>query len=513
MATKYAGNILNTNDTKVIDHKVYCLCGDGDLQEGISYEACSLAGVQNLDNLVLIYDSNNITIEGNTSIAWNEDIKTRFEAQGWMVARINGHDFEEIDFVLNESKKQTKPFLIIADTIIAKGACELEGSHHSHGAPLGVEEIKNAKKKCGFDPEIDFFVDEDVKFKFALAIEEGDLHEAKWNKMIKEALNDEQKSLLDALINPDFSKISWQKYDKDMATRDSNGEIINAIAKVVPGFLGGSADLGPSNKSELKNMGDFPYGRNMHFGIREHAMASICNAFALYGLFIPYSATFFIFSDYLKPSVRLASLMKLKTFYIWTHDSIGVGEDGPTHQPIEQLTQFRALPNFQLFRPADANENVACWQVALNSNAPSAFVCSRQKLPLLKGDNGFGEVKNGAYLLKGVEDATVTLLASGSEVSLALKASEALANEGILANVVSVPCFTLFNTQTQEYKQEIIKPNTKTLAIEAGAGLEWYRYAKRVICMESFGASGDANKLFEHFGFSVENIVKTVKEL
>lgn len=515
MAAKYASNILNSDEAKVIDHKVYCLCGDGDLQEGISYEACSLAGSLNLDNLILIYDSNNITIEGDTSLAWNEDVKARFEAQNWIVSRINGHDFDEIDFVLKEAKTKCKPVLIIADTTIAKGSFSLEGSHHSHGAPLGEEELSASKTKCGFNPNEHFCIDEDVKARFRVAFEKGDLAQAKWQDIIDNSLSHEQKNLLENLLNPDFEKIEWPKFEagKSVATRDSNGKIINEIAKVIPGFLGGSADLSPSNKSELKSMGDFPRGRNIHFGIREHAMAAIANAISLYGLFLPFSATFFIFSDYLKPAARLAALMKLKTFFIWTHDSIGVGEDGPTHQPIEQLTQFRALPNFLVFRPADGNENVKCWQMALKHEGPSAFVCSRQGLEVLKDGKDFGDVENGGYLVKEREGAQITILATGSEVILALKSACLLEEEGVLANIVSVPCFKIFNNQSDEYKKRVILPSTKVVAIEAGAGLEWYRYASVVIGMESFGASGEAGDLFKHFGFSQKSICKKIKEL
>ena len=513
MAAKSAAMALNTKEASVITHKVYCLCGDGDLQEGISYEACSLAGHLSLDNLVVIYDSNCITIEGDTSIAWSEDIKFRFEAQGWEVSRIDGHNFDEIHAVLEQAKEQTKPYLIIADTTIAKGACKMEGSHHAHGAPLGVEEIKNAKIKAGFDPDIEFNVPEDVKARFSCALEQGDLAEAQWNKRVKSGLSAEQKALLEALQNPNFASIEWPAFDSDVATRDSNGKILNAIAKALPGFIGGSADLGPSNKSELNGMGDFPYGRNIHFGIREHAMGAITNAFALYGLFLPFSATFFIFSDYMKPSVRLAALMKLKNFYIWTHDSIGVGEDGPTHQPIEQLSQFRALPNFYVYRPCDGMENVKAWKKALSMNAPSAFVLSRQKLKALKDDRAYGDVENGGYLLKKRENATMTLLASGSEVFMALQAGCRLAKLGIAANIVSVPCFDLFVEQDKAYITTVIEPQTKVLAVEAGAGVEWYRYADEVIGMNRFGASAPAELLFEKFGFSVENITKKACEM
>lgn len=515
MAAKYAGNILNSDAVKVINHKVYCLCGDGDLQEGISYEACSLAGSLGLDNLIMIYDSNNITIEGDTSIAWNEDVKARFEAQGWAVSRIDGHNFEEIDIALEEAKKRCKPTLIIADTTIAKGACELEGSHHSHGAPLGEGEIAASKEKCGFDPQKHFWVDVDVEARFRVAIEKGDLAQAQWESVINQKLSEEQRILLNQLQNPDFSKIEWPKYEagQGVATRDSNGQILNTIAKAIPGFMGGSADLGPSNKSELKGMGDFPFGRNIHFGIREHAMAAICNAFSLYGLFIPYSATFFIFSDYLKPAARLAALMGLKTYFVWTHDSIGVGEDGPTHQPIEQLSQFRALPNFKVFRPADGNENVACWKAALMSDGPAAFVCSRQKLDVLKPEIAFGDASKGGYLVKEREGARFTFMASGSEVMLALKSACDLEEEGILVNVVSMPCMEIFNAQDKSYQNRVINPDTKGIAIEAASGVEWYRYAQIVIGMEGFGASGEAGALFKHFGLSEEAICAKVRSL
>ena len=508
MAAKYAGNVLNTNEAPVISHKVYCLCGDGDLQEGISYEACSLAGHLGLDNLVVIYDSNAITIEGDTSIAWSEDVKGRFEAQGWDVSRIDGHNFDEINAVLEQAQEQTKPYLIIADTTIAKGACKMEGSHHAHGAPLGAEEIANAKDKAGFEPHLDFYVPEEVKARFSCALEKGDLAEAQWNKLVSTKLSSEQKTLLAALQNPKVSAIEWPVFESDVATRDSNGKILNAIAKALPGFIGGSADLGPSNKSELNGMGDFPYGRNIHFGIREHAMGAITNAFALYGLFVPFSATFFIFSDYMKPSVRLAALMGLKNYYIWTHDSIGVGEDGPTHQPIEQLSQFRALPNFYVYRPCDGAENVKAWQKALGMNAPAAFVLSRQKLKALKDDRAYGDVENGGYLLKKRENATMTLMASGSEVFIALQAGCRLAKLGIAANVVSVPCFDLFVEQDKAYIDTVVEPQTKVLAIEAGAGVEWYRFADEVIGMKRFGASAPAELLFEKFGFTVQNITQ-----
>ena len=511
MAAKYAANLLNDPENAVIDHKIYCLCGDGDLQEGISYEACAVAGNLHLDNLVLIYDSNNITIEGDTSIAWSEDVKARFEAQGWDVARIDGHDYDQIEFALEQAAEKERPYLIIANTRIAKGAGELEGSHHSHGAPLGEEIIKAAKIAAGFDPERKFAIDEDVLIRFRAAIEKGDLAEAQWNQKVQN-LSAESKNMLNSLLNPDFSKINFPDFSgKKLATRDSNGIIMNEIARALPGFIGGSADLAPSNKTELKGMGDFPNGRNIHYGIREHAMAAINNAVARYGLFLPFSATFFIFSDYLKPSARIASLMSIRHFFIFTHDSIGVGEDGPTHQPIEQLSTLRAMPNFYTFRPADGNENALCWKAALNLRAPSAFVLSRQGLaPLEKGE--FGGVENGAYLLKRAQNAKITLIASGSEVELCVKAAEILAARGIGANVVSAPCFDLLCEQPREYVDKILDPQTKIIAVEAASALEWYKFAGEIYSMKSFGESGKAGALFEYFGFTPEKIAEFVQE-
>ncbi|AII13995.1 transketolase [Campylobacter iguaniorum] len=509
MAAKSAANLLGED---VINHKVYCLCGDGDLEEGISYEACALAGKHALNNLVIIYDSNHITIEGDTSIAWNEDVKVRFEAAGFEVARIDGHNFDEIEFALSEAKDKEKPYLIIANTKIARGAGKLEGSHQAHGAPLGEEIIKEAKINAGFDPEKSFFVDEDVLFRFRSAVELGDLEEAKWNKLVSE-LSDDKKELLNALLNPDFSKIDFPNLKGEkLATRDSNGKILNAIAAALPGFIGGSADLAPSNKTELKGAEDFPNGKNLHFGIREHAMAAICNAYARYGIFLPFSATFFIFSDYLKAGARIAALMGIKHFFVWTHDSIGVGEDGPTHEPIEQLSTFRAMPNFYTFRPADGEENVECWKTALSLNAPSAFVCSRQALMPLN-EAKFGGVKNGAYLLQKSQNPKVTLVASGSEVGLCLEAAKILEEQNIGTNVVSAPCFDLLCEQNKEYINTIFDPATKVLAVEAASGLEWYKFADEILGMKSFGASAPANELFKHFGFTAQNVANKAKEL
>lgn len=511
MASKFTGAQINSDTAKLIDHNVYCLCGDGDLEEGISYEACSIAGHNKLDNLILIYDSNNITIEGSTELSISENIRMRFESQDWAVLEIDGHDFDAIDNALSAAKANTKPTIIIANTVIAKGAGKLEGTHHAHGAPLGDEVIAQAKKDAGFDSAKTFHVDEDVLIRFRCAIEEGDLCEREWIHSQKTMPLMEQNEALEALQKPDFSRIQYPEFDKAEATRGTNGKIMNAIARGIPSFLGGSADLSPSNKTNLNDMGVFPKGRNIYFGIREHAMASIVNAMALYGPLMPFSATFFVFSDYLKPAARIAALTGIQQFFIWTHDSIGVGEDGPTHQPIEHLSQFRALPNFYVWRPADGKENIAAWKKALSMNkSPSAFVCSRQNLAYLP-EAISGDASRGGYLLASDDQASITLMASGSEVELALKVKETLNIAGVTVNVVSVPCYDLFIEQDSEYIASIIKKNTKTVAIEAARGLEWYRLADTVIGMDTFGASAPAGQLFEKFGFSVDSIVAKIK--
>jgi len=511
MASKFMGAQVNSETASMIDHNVYTLCGDGDLEEGISYEACSIAGHNKLDNLIVIYDSNRITIEGSTDLSISEDIRGRFESQGWDVLECDGHNFDEIDSTLTTAKANKKPTLIIANTIIAKGAGELEGSHHSHGAPLGEDVIKKAKEAAGFDSEKSFHVDEDVMARFRCAIEEGDLKEREWIHSQKTMPLMEQNEALEALMNPDFSRIQWPEFEKAEATRGTNGKIMNAIARAIPSFIGGSADLSPSNKTDLKDMGVFPKGRNIYFGIREHAMASIVNAMGLYGGLLPFSATFFVFSDYLKPSARIAALSGIQHFFVWTHDSIGVGEDGPTHQPIEHLSQFRSLPNFYVWRPADGAENVEAWKKALEmKNSPSAFVCSRQNLSVLPKSVS-GEASKGGYLLASDDNAVITLMASGSEVELALNVKTALNEKGVPANVVSVPCFDLLIEQDRPYIDSIINPDTKKVAIEAARGMEWYRFADEVICMDSFGASAPAGQLFEKFGFSVDNIVEKIK--
>ncbi|GAA8419745.1 transketolase [Helicobacter pylori] len=505
MASQYAQTLL---DKEAISHKVYCLCGDGDLQEGISYESASLAGHLRLDNLIVIYDSNQISIEGAINISFSEQVKTRFLAQNWEVLECDGHDYQAIHNALEEAKKSPKPTLLIAHTIIGKGAIGLEGSEKTHGSPLNKEVLKQSKENAQINPDESFIISPKNKMHFEEVKVRGVSLEALWEK----SLSPKTKEKIHALKNFDFNAIHYPAFKKgeSLATRVSNGMILNAIAKECEGFLGGSADLAPSNNTHLKHSGDFPLGQNLHFGIREHAMGAITNALAAYGLFVPFCATFFVFSDYLMPSMRLSALMKLKALFIFTHDSIGVGEDGATHQPIEQLSHLRALPHFYAFRPSDAFENKACMQVALSLNAPSALILSRQNLPVLD-EVSKEQVLKGAYVKHDAKDPIITLVASGSEVSLALESAKILERENIPTQVVSAPCFDLLIEQDESYFKELFKG--KVLVIEASRAIEWYRFADKIIGMDSFGSSAKGDKLFEKFGFSVENITAQAKRL
>lgn len=505
MASQYAQTLL---DKEAISHKVYCLCGDGDLQEGISYESASLAGHLRLDNLIVIYDSNQISIEGAINISFSEQVKTRFLAQNWEVLECDGHDYQAIHDALEEAKKSPKPTLLIAHTIIGKGAIGLEGSEKTHGSPLNKEVLKQSKENAQINPNESFIISPKNKMHFEEVKVRGVSLEALWEK----SLSPKTKEKIHALKNFDFNAINYPAFKKgeSLATRVSNGMILNAIAKECEGFLGGSADLAPSNNTHLKHSGDFPLGQNLHFGIREHAMGAITNALAAYGLFLPFCATFLVFSDYLMPSMRLSALMKLKALFIFTHDSIGVGEDGATHQPIEQLSHLRALPHFYAFRPSDAFENKACMQVALSLNAPSALILSRQNLPVLD-EVSKEQVLKGAYVKHHSKDPIITLVASGSEVSLALESAKILERENIPTQVVSAPCFDLLIEQDESYLKELFKG--KVLIVEASRAIEWYRFADKIIGMDSFGSSAKGDKLFEKFGFSVENVTAQAKRL
>lgn len=489
MAAKFASARLNNS----LNHKIYCLCGDGDLEEGISYEACSLANVHNLDNLVLIYDSNEISIEGDVKNAFRDDIVARFNSVGFDVLTINGHDFDEINEALEKTKNAKKPSIIIAKTKIGKGACELEGSEKTHGSPLGKDLALKAKKAASWSEE-EFYIDEVAKNGFKEMIKRSDEYFANWDKANK--FSEEQLEFMAFLegkkeLNVDFSKLDLSR---NYATRDSNHACLNEIARAIPTFLGGSADLAPSNKTYLNDFKDLKDGgKNIAFGIREHAMGAIVNAMARYGLH-PFCATFLVFSDYLKPSIRLAALMNLKAFFVFSHDSIGVGEDGPTHQPIEQISTLRNIPNLYTFRPADMAENIACWQIALKLNNPSAFALSRSALPSL--NTSIPDISKGAYFVKYNDFADTTIIASGSEVALALEVAK---DKNI--NVLSMPCFELFD---KEFDKSLLKG--KVIGIEAARSYELYKYCDELIIMDSFGASGKEKDVFKHFGFSADKI-------
>ncbi|BCZ19762.1 Transketolase TktA [Helicobacter sp. NHP19-012] len=505
MASKLAQGTLGA----AFSHKVYCLCGDGDLQEGVSYESASLAGHLGLDNLIVLYDSNAITIEGDTNLAFSENVRLRFEAQGWAVLECQGHNFLDIDNTLNTAKQSDKPTLIIAHTTIGKGALELEGSAKTHGAPLGAEVLKRAKEALGW-AHPPFYIPEEVKLHFSLQRGEGE------EKLWAQDLSAETKEKIAHLQAKDFSKVAYPVFElgQKCATRASNGVILNAISQAYLGFVGGSADLAPSNNTRLKEQGDFlkgQCGRNLHFGIREHAMGAICNGISNYGLFVPFCATFFVFSDYLAPALRLSALMQNQVYYIFTHDSIGVGEDGATHQPIEQLSHLRAIPNFEVYRPMDAHENVLCWQVALKRNKSAAFMLSRQDLEVASSAN-LEQVQRGGYVLhKSAREPQISLLSSGSEVLPCLKAAALLEAENIGVQVVSVPCFDLLLRQEQDYLNTLLVG--EVLAVEASRGLEWFKFADSVLGMESFGKSGKGADLFKHFGFSPENIASKARAL
>ena len=480
-----------------INHKVWCLCGDGDLEEGISYEACSIAGSMGLKDLIIIYDSNNISIEGEVKPVFADNIKERFEAQNFRVLEMDGHNYDDIEATLKKAViTDGRPTLIIAKTTIAKGAVGVEGSHKTHGAPLGEEVIKKSKEKAGFNKEESFIIPEDVLVRFRCVKERGELLEKEWIKSarIKE---------IEEFFKKDFDRIVWPEFKEgeSIATRKSNGEILNAIAKAIPTFLGGSADLAPSNNTWLKDEDVFPNGRNIQYGVREHAMGAINNALSAYG-FLPYAATFLVFSDYLRGALRVGALSKHKNYWIFTHDSIVVGEDGPTHQPIEHITSLRAIPNLYTFRPADANENVNAWKVALKIDSPVAFILTRQGLKNITPKEV--DLSKGAYLLRDGED--ITLIASGSEVNLAFEIAEK-----INARVVSVPCFELFDEQDEEFKNSLLKG--KVVAIEANRAFEWYKYANLVIGIDSFGASGKGSEVYKHFGFDVEKIIERIKNV
>ena len=527
IAENYLANKFNKEGFNVVAHYTYAICGDGCMQEGIENEAASLAGALKLGKLIVFYDDNDITIEGNTNITFTEDVGKRHEAMGWQVIKVkDANDLAALNRAIKKAKaEKEKPSLIIVSSVIGYGS-PLAGKASCHGSPLGAENLAALKKELDWNYE-PFEVPEEV-FKHCKKFgNKGRKAEREWKAMFAEY----EKAY------PELAKeyISWKKrempdlknvdelwaFEKDDASRGYSATVLNKLAKYIPNLIGGSADLAPANKSNIKDRGSYSAtdksGSNMHFGIREHAMAAIVNGMYLHGGLIPYCATFAVFSDYMKNAMRMSAIMELPVVYILTHDSIGVGEDGPTHQPIEHLAGLRAMPDMKVYRPADGRETTAAWIAALTGNKPSCLFLSRQTLPMLEGTGK--EAFKGGYVLADSDKKTpdVILIATGSEVSLAMKAKAELKNEGIDARVVSMPCMEDFEAQSEKYKNSVLPKSVRArVAIEAGSPLGWYKYVGldgKVIGMETFGASAPAAKLFEKFGFTVENVVNTVKEV
>ena len=530
MAETHLAAKFNKEGYPVVDHYTYVLGGDGCMMEGINYEAFSLAGTLKLNKLIVLYDSNKISIEGNTDIAFTEDVPARFKAMGFKVLEVkDGNDISEIGKAIEEAKADKEgPSFIKINTKIGFGSPK-EGTADVHGAPLGADNIIAMKKTLGWPSEEPFFVPDEVYENYKAKAENLAKKEEEWNKLFKEycekfpemkTLWDEYKDETKAgklLDDEDF----WSYEEKDDATRNLSGKVLNKLSAKLPTLFGGSADLAPSNKSYVNGAGDYSAenyaGRNVHFGVRELAMTGIGNGLVLHGL-KAYVSTFFVFSDYVKPMARLASLMEIPLTFILTHDSIGVGEDGPTHEPIEQLAEFRAMPNFNVFRPADATETIAAWYSAVTSKeTPTALVLTRQNLPQLAGSSK--EALKGGYV--GADSSKETpdaiIIASGSEVSLSIEAKEVLAKEGVDVRVVSMPCMDIFEKQSLEYKEKVLPKAVRArVAVEALSEFGWGKYVGldgKTVCLDRFGASAPAGVLFKEFGFTVDNVVKAVKEV
>lgn len=499
-----------------VDHYTYALVGDGCLMEGISHEAASFAGSFKLGRLIVLYDSNNISIEGNTDITFHDDTLKRFEAYGWHTQRVeDGNDIEKIKEAIENAKKDERPSIIEVKTVIGFGAGSVEGSEKSHGAPIGEDNRKALVEKIKWNETEEFTVPEDVKENAAKIVEEKKKIYVEYKKKLEEyeSKNPEKyREYIDWIHfkhEADLSKLLDSK-EKD-ATRSASGAALQEVAKAIPNMIGGSADLGPSNNSQIKDSGFISSSdyneRNIHFGVREFAMAAISNGIALHGGLKPFCATFFVFSDYMKPAMRLAALMNLPVTYILTHDSIGVGEDGPTHEPIEHLAMLRSLPNFSVIRPADFNETVHAWEVAQKATKPTALILSRQKLETLKMESE--NLKYGAYIAKTEKDKLdLVVVATGSEVGVTMEASKILEDKGYGVRVVSMPSWDLFDEQDKEYRESVLPCGVKTASVEALSTFGWDKYTKGglKIGLDRFGASAPGSELFEHFGFTPEKI-------
>lgn len=532
MAARFEKGLLDPN-SDLFDHRVYVLCSDGDLQEGVSAEASSLAGTQELGNLIVIYDDNRISIEGDTHVSFTEDVSARYEAYGWHVEEVatssdGSVDIKALDAAIERAKKEvTKPSLIRLHTVIAWPAPKARGTSKSHGSALGDEEVASTKRELGLNPEESFAMPAELLAHSRKVIERGAKAHSEWNEKLSKwrSSNAEKSSLLDRLISGKLPSLKIPEFptDKDVATRAASGKVINALAEQLPELWGGSADLAESNNTTIENGGSFlpassamkganPYGRIIHFGIREHAMGSILNGITLSGLTKAFGGTFLMFADYMRASVRLAALMDIPTTFVWTHDSIGVGEDGPTHQPIEHFAALRAIPNFHVIRPADANETAACWIEMLNRKKPAGILLSRQALPTLPA-NPAG-VSKGAYAVKAVSNPKVSIIATGSEVSVAMKTAEILERDGIATQVVSAPCLEWLAEQDQSYRESLLPKSALKVSIEAGVAQGWREFVGDnglIISLDHFGASAAASKLFEEFGFSGDKVATKIK--
>jgi len=547
MAARYERGLFDpetTNGSSLFDHKVWVICSDGDLQEGVSSEAASLAGTQALGNLNVIYDDNRISIEGDTHVAFTEDVSARYRAYGWEVIEVAALPNGDVDLINLDKAMSTaggnlnQPTLIRLKTVIAWPAPNARGTSKSHGSALGAEEIAATKKELGLNPEEHFAFPNELLSHARLVKKRGEAAHEAWNKNYETWKNaqPERAALLTRIITNELpadwdSLVPNFESGKDVATRKASGDVINALAKKLPEMWGGSADLADSNNTTIEGGGSFlpatsemksanPYGRIIHFGIREHAMGSILNGIALSGLTKSFGGTFAVFSDYMRPAVRLAALMKLPSIFVWTHDSIGLGEDGPTHQPVEHFAALRAIPDFDVIRPADANEVAAAWKKIIQGRKASGILLSRQNLPVFDRSE-FGSidgVAKGAYILKeSSKSPQLILMATGSEVALAVESARILEESGIATRVVSVPCFEWFNEQTQTYKDQVLPPSIKArVSIEAGIAQGWREYVGdggASISLEHYGASASANILFAEFGFNVENVVATAKKV
>ena len=531
IAEKHLATVFNKDGFPVVDHYTYVLGGDGCMMEGISYEAFSLAGTLGLSKLIVLYDSNSISIEGSTNIAFREDVKKRFEAFGFQTLLVeDGNDIDAIGKAIEEAKADTeRPSFIEVRTKIGAGCPAKEGKASAHGEPLGVDNVAALRENLGWESTEPFFVPQDVYDDYAAIAKANAAYEDEWNALMDKyfAAYPEMKELWDKYYNGNEAEklydneAFWNVADKPEATRSVSGKLINIIKDVVPNMFGGAADLSPSTKTYMADKGDFsketPEGCNMHFGVREIAMTAIGNGIYLHGGLKPFVSTFFVFSDYVKPMARLSALMHAPLIFVLTHDSIGVGEDGPTHQPIEQLAMLRALPNFYVWRPADASETAAAWYFALTKkDAPSALVLTRQNLPQLDGSGK--DALKGGYILadSSKETPDAIIIATGSEVSLAVEAKERLAADGIDVRVVSMPCVDLFDEQPEEYKESVLpKAVRNRVAVEALSEFGWGKYIGldgKFVGMRSFGASAPAGQLFPHFGITVDAVVDAVKQ-